>query len=129
MASSGPTDAVAYVVVTPRGGVPAEPPSSRNLAAWAPDAADLARARAEFEALGFRVGPASGGTFSIAGPAAAFEAGFGVRVRLTEKGFTAAHAGSAGATLPLDKLPPALRRLIHSAAFPEAPDFGPGHCA
>jgi hypothetical protein len=72
---------------------------TRNLAAWTPDSADLARAREAFAALGFRVGTGSGSTFSIAAAADVFEARFGVRLRAGREGtYTAARGSSLDQT-------------------------------
>jgi hypothetical protein len=110
----------------PARGAPNQPPSTRNLADWATDPVHVAQARELFAGLGFQVGEASGGSFTIEGEAALYESCFGVRPRLGKAGtFQVAHAGSATAVLPLDRLPKALRRLVNSAGFAEPPAFGP----
>jgi hypothetical protein len=127
MATPGNPGPLAFVVVKPPGGTPSEPPSTRNLAEWAPDPQDVVRVRQHFAGLGFRVGEASAGNFSIEGDPALFESCFGVRPKAGKAGtFHVVHEGAGTPVLPLERLPAGVRRLIHSAGFAEPPEFGPG---
>ena len=130
METAGEPAPVAFVVVKPRRGAPAQPPSSGNLSEWAADPQDVARVRAHFAGRGFKLGASAAGTFSIQGPPALFLACFGVHLEAGAAGTVrVAEASAPGASLPLERLPAEVRRLIHAAGFAEAPDFGPGSFA
>lgn len=81
------------------------------------------RLRAEWREAGFDIGPAVGGTFSIAASPAHFEDVFDIR--LSPDGEGGVLAGRERA-LPLGPLPKALREGVTLVTFGRPPTFGPG---
>ena len=73
---------------------------------------------AYFSSAGFEVGPVVAGNFAIIGPRTLFENYFGISP-LTETGRADASAGSneLPASLPLARLPDAIRPLVRLIAF------------
>ncbi len=87
-----------------------------------------AEAAARFAALGFDAGTLVANSFAISAPVRVFESVFGMRLRATERGGVevAPHGGHGPSLeLPLDALPPPLRRLLDTVTFTAPPDFGP----
>lgn len=80
-----------------------------------PEPEPAGRARRFFADRGFEVGPLVGISFSIVAPRQQMERRFEGFERL---------AGS-GEELPLDSLPPEIRRTVRAVTTEEPPDFGP----
>lgn len=85
--------------------------TSANLREYLPSDDAVATARSWFEGAGFDVGPVVGIGFSITAPRARFEEVFG--------------AVPDGEELPLERVPPHVRRVLASVTFSPPPDFGP----
>ena len=111
----------AQVILRPVLGAEGQPATADTVARLLPAPASVELARSFFQARGFEVSPAFGMSFSITGPAAAFEAIFGRRVRLEDGGVTV----DGGAELPLDRVPAEIAGVVQAIAFPPPPDFGP----
>ncbi|HXS32696.1 MAG TPA: hypothetical protein VN758_02840 [Solirubrobacterales bacterium] len=75
------------------------------------------RARRFFTEQGFEVGPMVGISFSIAAPLQEMERLFEGSERSAER----------GGELPLDRLPPEIRKTVLAVATEAPPDFGPGN--
>jgi hypothetical protein len=101
--------------------------SAANLSGFLPPPNALSATAAQFLAGGFEVGPLMGISFSVTGTIAAFEAFFGLGVRLAgDRGYEfAAGDESVGHELSGPNLPAALRHLVQAVVFPLQPDFGP----
>jgi hypothetical protein len=111
-------------------GAPADARSAtaERLAA-APPSADVARRAArEFEALGFKTGPAVGHSFSIEGSADLFRSTFGLALVHAPDGSVREQSaqGKPVSTLPLNGLPASLRSQLKQVLFSAPPAFGPG---
>ena len=102
-------DVVALALLRPASGgaVPADAAiTADTVEAFAPDPADGEAVAAALTRAGFRVGPLVGIALSVSGPAAAFEAYFGVPVRESpEGGWTAGEAGPRELPVPAELAP------------------------
>jgi hypothetical protein len=105
----------ALVVLRPaRGPLPADAEvTSGNVQAVLPDPTGVTAVTTWFAAQGFEVEAPFGLSFSIAGPPALFDRVFG-----------AAEPGPV-THLPLDAVPPDVRRSIETVQIGPPPDFGP----
>lgn len=92
-----------------------------------PAAGSTSAATQAFAALGFRVGPVVGHSFSIEALARQFESSFGLAIERQADGSIVTRADPATplSELPLHRLPPALRAAVRSVLFSKPPDFGP----
>lgn len=96
--------------------------TSEHIATWLPDPSVIAATPEAYAQAGFSVGPCVGISFSITAAVKHFEKLFATRLRRTDaEGITC----TAGTSLPLDKLPPALARHVETIVFPPPPEFGP----
>ncbi|WP_152188271.1 S8 family serine peptidase [Georgenia satyanarayanai] len=113
LGESGDT-AVALVVLRAPSGE--EPTSFRAATSreWLPAAGTVREVAAVLGRAGFTVGPASGPTFSIAGPPAVFARVFAAEpVRAQDGGWTS----ERGDSLPLDELPEELREVVRAVVL------------
>jgi hypothetical protein len=99
-----------------------------RLAAAPPSASVALRAVREFEALGFKVGPAVGHSFSIEGSTDLFRSTFGLALAYAPDGSVRQHSpqGEPVGALPLAALPASLRGQLKLVLFSAPPAFGPG---
>jgi hypothetical protein len=111
-----PEDIVAMAVLRPASGRAITGRSqitAETLGQFAPDPGDVDAVTDALARAGFRVGPLVGVALSLAGPPAAFERYFGVRVRPAEDGGWV--AGEDGTReLPV---PPELAGRVHAFTF------------
>ena len=94
-----------------------------------PSAESADRAQRAFGALGFKIGPCVGNSFSIEGSKALFKTHFDVRLKPRVDGGGISFEGPAGTgsgPLPLHALPATLRPQVQAVLFTEPPAFGPG---
>jgi hypothetical protein len=91
--------------------------TAATIGSRSPDPQVAQRARRFFAEQGFEVGPVVGISFSIAAPLPRME-------RLFEG---ARSSVESGGELPLDGLPPEIRKTVLAVATESAPDFGPGN--
>jgi len=91
---------------------------------FAPSAQAVREAQQYFAKAGFKVGELSGISFTISAPNSVFERAFGTKVERGPRG-TVVAKGKTGSELPLDPLPPQLRRQVSAVTFSPPLDFGP----
>ncbi len=120
-------DIVYAEVLVLHGVAPGTTITAESLARHLPSRESLESARARFGDLGFDVDYQAGASFTISAPALHFDQVFGVRVEpAAGGGYQAQRDGRPlGGDLPLDRLDPRLRSLVHSVSFGEPIDFGP----
>ena len=101
--------------------------TAETIREFAPSQDTVARATEAFAAMGFKVGPMIGISFSITAPVDAFEKVLRTRLRLAERGGVEAveEDGSGSYELPLDSLPEQIADLVETVTFTPPPDFGP----
>ena len=123
MESLKPTELISAQVILPTKQPVSEAQlTAEHLAAWLPDPSVVAAAQEAYAQAGFSVGPGVGISFSLTAAVTHFEKLFATRLRRTDaEGITC----TAGTSLPLDKLPPALARHVETIVFPPPPEFGP----
>ncbi len=94
-----------------------------------PEAIRLAEPIMEaFREAGFEAGPLVGNSFSIAGPASAFEKYFDLRLAIESASAVQSVRieGQSGPELPLAALPAPISGKVQTVLFTRPPDFGPG---
>jgi hypothetical protein len=101
--------------------------TAETLQTFRPDPRVVQDAQAQLNALGFQVSPLVGISFSIIAPPAVFERVFHITVQHHDhKGWQVTQPKrAAGYELPVESLPPPLRKLVAGVTFTPPPDFGP----
>ena len=107
----------AQVLLKPRGdSMPRDADiTAANIKLLAPRPEVVEEVARSFAKAGFDVGPVVGLSFAISAPRSVFGRFFGIKSAGVKKG-----------TIPLDRVPPLVRRGVVAVTFPEPPDFGPG---
>ena len=98
--------------------------TAETVARALPSPSSVETARSFFRSRGFDVSPAFATSFSIAGPATAYEGTFGPRVRPGPRGVVVNGTEGTG-ELPLDRLPAEVADAVQAVVFPPPPEFGP----